>query len=281
VADARSDIFSLGCVLYRLLSGKEAFEAESVPRTLLRVREETPPPPSRWVEGLPAGVDVVVARCMAKAVEERYPDARSLAEDIEDVLEERPPRHAGIPPEPQGAPTLLARGAAPATAPPARAQTRPRARRRGRGLLLGVAGLMVAGAVAALTIPWRGEPLLPLPTLAPAVPPAHLELLVEHPLSEGTVRVWIDGDQVLGEALRGRVSHEVLSLRTYTGSLTRSLAVTPGEHVVRVRVEGGDFGQALRVRGTFESGATRRLEAKVSGLISKKLTLSWASTPQG
>jgi hypothetical protein len=121
--------------------------------------------------------------------------------------------------------------------------------------------------------------VIPLPTLAPIVPPARLELAVEHPLSHGTVRVWIDGDQVLEEELRGRVAHKVLSLKTYKGSLTRTLDVAPGEHVVRVHVEGGDFSDSLRIRGNFESGGTRRLVAKVGGLISKNLSLVWGSTP--
>jgi hypothetical protein len=150
--------------------------------------------------------------------------------------------------------------------------------RRARGLFVGAVSLVVVGFLAALTIPWRGQPVIPLPTLAPVVPPAKLDLALEHPLSHGTLRVWIDGDQVLEEDFRGRVAHRVLSLKTYKGSFTQTLDVPPGEHVVRVHVEGGEFSDSLRIRGTFESGVTRRLVAKVGGLLTKKLSLVWGAT---
>ena len=74
------------------------------------------------------------------------------------------------------------------------------------------------------------------------------------------------------------MAHRVLSLKTYKGSFTRTLDVAPGEHVVRVHIEGGDFSDSLRIRGTFESGVTRRLVAKVGGLLTKKLSLVWGTT---
>ena len=128
-----------------------------------------------------------------------------------------------------------------------------------------------------MTIPWRGQPVIPLPTLAPLIPPAELEFELEHPFERGMVRVWIDGDQVLDEDLRGRVAHKVLSLKTYKGSFNRTLDVAPGEHVVRVHVEGGNFSKSMRIRGTFESRVPRRLVARVGGLLSKKLSLVWGS----
>jgi len=284
VVDARSDLFSLGCVLYQLLSGKKAFEADSIPLILLRIREETAAPPSRRVEGLPPEVDAIVARSMAKSPGERYPDARAFAEDMEDVLAGRSPRHAEVLLEPEGDSTMVSRPApqgvtsAAATRSSAHRAVPPTRERRTLGLFIGAVSLVAAGFLAALTIPWRGQPVIPLPTLAPVVPPAKLELAVEHPLSHGTVRVWIDGDQILEEDLRGRVARQVLSLKTYKGSLTRTLDVAPGEHVVRVHVEGGDFSESLRIRGEFESGGRRRLVAKVGGLLSKKLSLVWGST---
>jgi serine/threonine-protein kinase len=284
VADARSDIFSLGCVLYQLLTGKKAFDAPALPVILLRVREEDPPPPSRSVKGLPPEVDAVVARAMAKSRDERYPDALELAQDLDDILAGRPPRHTEILPQLDAEATLVSR---PATdrppAPPPRAAGRPTGPpeprpRRTLGLFVGALSLVVVGFLAALTIPWRGEPLIPLPTLAPVLPTAHLEIALEHPLRSGTLSVWIDGDQVLEEGFRGRVARKVLSLRTYKGTLTRTIDVSPGEHVVRVQVAGGDFGESLHIRGKFESGATRRLVAKVGGLLEKDLSLVWGTT---
>jgi serine/threonine protein kinase len=81
--DARSDLFSLGAVAYNLLTGHAAFAAESITAIIQRVIEDEPLPPSRFVRDLPKGVDLLIARALAKEPADRYPDGHSLAEDIE------------------------------------------------------------------------------------------------------------------------------------------------------------------------------------------------------
>jgi serine/threonine protein kinase len=106
--DGRSDLFSLGAVTYELLTGQRPFEAENVPRILTRVAYEEPPPPSSLSAGLPTSVDYVLARTLAKQPSDRYATGRLLAEDIEDVLADRPPRHqAGWSPTRSGEGTLV------------------------------------------------------------------------------------------------------------------------------------------------------------------------------
>src|SRR5262249_14475888 len=117
--DARSDLFSLGSVLYEMLTGRRAFAAESVPRILLAVTTSEPAPPSTIVAGLPVDVDRIVARCLAKRSELRYPDGRALARDLGDVLEGRVPLAAPAPEPVAGAATRVsARPAAPPAVPP-------------------------------------------------------------------------------------------------------------------------------------------------------------------
>ncbi len=294
VADARSDVFSLGCVVYQLLTGKKVFDGPSLPVILLRVQQEDPAPPSRGVEGLPPEVDAVVARAMAKCPEERYPDALSFAEDLHDILAGRPPRHTEVLPVLDGESTL-ASAPAPAPAPakpgarssaPVPAEESPRPdtpsppapHRKSLGLFVGALSLVIVGFLAALTIPWRGKPVIPLPTLAPVLPTASLEIVLEHSLERGVLTVWIDGDEMLEESFRGQVAHKVFSLKAYKGILTKTIDVAPGEHVVRVQVTGGDFGESLHIRGEFERGTTRRLAAKVGGLLEKDLSLVWGPT---
>jgi len=91
--DGRSDVFSLGGVLYFMLTGRVAFDGGSIPATLQRVTFEQPPPPSSLVPALPADLDAVVALALAKSPADRYPHAQALAEDLEDVAAGRPPRH--------------------------------------------------------------------------------------------------------------------------------------------------------------------------------------------
>ena len=94
--DARSDIFSLGAVLYELLTGKKAFGGSDLQTILMRVACEEPVPVSRLVAGVPPVVDLVLARALAKSRDERYPNAKAIAEDLEDVLDGRPPRHTRV-----------------------------------------------------------------------------------------------------------------------------------------------------------------------------------------
>jgi serine/threonine-protein kinase len=91
--DGRTDVFSLGSVAYTLLTGRPPFEAPNVPGVMTRVAYQEPKPMSELVRGLPAEVEYVVARAMAKAPPDRYSVARLFAEDIDDVLAGRPPRH--------------------------------------------------------------------------------------------------------------------------------------------------------------------------------------------
>ena len=111
--DARSDLFSLGTIAYAMLTGHSPFAGPSVPAILARVAHRGAPPPSELVPGLPRDVDDVLARAMAKAPEDRYSSGRTMAEDIEDVLGDRPPRHrAGWTPAPTGERTIASSGAA-------------------------------------------------------------------------------------------------------------------------------------------------------------------------
>ena len=91
--DGRSDLFALGAVLYFLLLGRAAFAAENIPTILVRVVRQYPPLPSFLDPGIPAVVDDVVARATAKDPDHRYPDGRSMSEDIEDILAGRVARH--------------------------------------------------------------------------------------------------------------------------------------------------------------------------------------------
>ena len=92
--DGRADVFSLASVAYTLLTGRAAFMAPTIPGIVHRVVYEEPDPPSRFVRGLPADVERVLARALAKDPERRYPTAEAFAEDAEDVLAGQHPRHA-------------------------------------------------------------------------------------------------------------------------------------------------------------------------------------------
>jgi len=265
--DPRSDLFSLGCILHQLLTAQRAFDGPTLPTILMRVMQEDPPPPSRLVPGLPAGVDAVVGRALAKDRDRRYPDGKTMAEDIEDVLAGRTPRHTPVGAAiPEGDRTRVSAGkVVPGSG-------------KGRRIVvtMGAAGLLILGLLGALFIPWRGQlVMLALPALAP--PPAKLEVDFEHNLKGGTLKVWIDDELVIDEPLESRVTQKILSYRIHKGTLSQSLEVGPGEHLVRVQVEGDGFSASRRIHGTFESGEKRRLRVEVGGIIKRDLTLAWGS----
>jgi len=84
-ADNRADIFSLGAILYELLSGQRAFRAESAVETMSAILKEDPPELSSSVENLPAGIEGVVQHCLEKNPEERFQSARDLAFALDSV----------------------------------------------------------------------------------------------------------------------------------------------------------------------------------------------------
>jgi streptogramin lyase len=76
--DARSDIYSLGCVLYHALSGRVPFERDSDVAKIFAHMSEPPPPLTQVRSALPSELDAVVRRAMAKDPDQRYPSAGDL-----------------------------------------------------------------------------------------------------------------------------------------------------------------------------------------------------------
>ncbi|HET8946747.1 MAG TPA: serine/threonine-protein kinase [Candidatus Polarisedimenticolia bacterium] len=80
--DGRADQFSLAVTLYHLLTGERPFVGESLTAISYQVVNVTPPPPSRLNPAVPADVDRILGRGLAKTAAERYPGCRDLAEEF-------------------------------------------------------------------------------------------------------------------------------------------------------------------------------------------------------
>jgi hypothetical protein len=90
VVDHRADVYSLGATLYELLTLKPAFDARDRPEFLRRIFTHDPPALRALNPAVPADLETVVLKAMAKAPEERYASARELAADLRLFLEDRP-----------------------------------------------------------------------------------------------------------------------------------------------------------------------------------------------
>jgi eukaryotic-like serine/threonine-protein kinase len=78
-ADARSDVWALGCILYELLTGYTPFQGETVTELCARVLEETPRAMHRFRDDVPPGLEAVILRCLSKKPEDRFPNILELA----------------------------------------------------------------------------------------------------------------------------------------------------------------------------------------------------------
>jgi hypothetical protein len=133
--DGRSDIYSLGCTLFRLLTGRAPFPGTNGMAAVMMAHLQQPPPRvTDVVPGLPPALDDVIAIAMAKDPAHRYPTASALAQAAADALHNP---HAA----PRFSPPV------PAVAAP------PRKRRAALFGALAAAVLVVAGTVAVLTWP--------------------------------------------------------------------------------------------------------------------------------
>ena len=83
--DHRTDQFALGVMLYEMLTGVRPFDRPSKPETLVAIIRDEVSSPSQLAPGIPADVDRILARCLAKSPRDRYASTRDLARDLRDA----------------------------------------------------------------------------------------------------------------------------------------------------------------------------------------------------
>lgn len=163
--DARSDLYSAGCLLYELLTSRPPFVGDSPVSVAYQHVRETPVAPSKLGEGdalITPGMDAIVLKALAKSPDERYQSAKEMRDDITRLLSGENPT-AVIPPAflepspdavgtqvmPQLQPTpVTAVQPSPVAGAPIPAVVPPKRRRGG---LIALITVLILGAVAALT----------------------------------------------------------------------------------------------------------------------------------
>jgi eukaryotic-like serine/threonine-protein kinase len=178
-ADARSDIYSLGCIFYLMLVGSPAADAPTRDAMLKRRLNELPPHPSRAKHDLPPELDDIVVKMLAVSPADRYQTAAELRAALDQVHLAPDPDAAlttsgatAVPPRPSTDPSKAPTVEVPVPAPlPAWAPAwmgRPTVRRAAR-TALAVAGVALVGGAAvgaALTAAMRRDRVTPTGTIA-------------------------------------------------------------------------------------------------------------------
>jgi hypothetical protein len=227
--DPRSDVFSLGCILYEMLSGRRAFGGASAAETMSAIlREEPPDLPLATPSARELGR--VVAHCLEKTREERFQSARDVVFSLESLASES-----------GGRPPVAAQGTSPA---PAR-------------VAVGVLALLaVAGAAYLLGVRLGASPV-----------PEFRQLTFRRGTVE-SARFSPDGNSVLyGASWEGRPAElyamrlDGLESRGLGLAPARLLATAPGEMAVLLR-DGKDAGTLARL--PLEGGTPREVLEDVS-----------------
>jgi serine/threonine-protein kinase len=160
--DPRSDIYSLGCVLYELVVGRPPFAGDSPVAIAYKHVQESPEPPRQLKPELPAAIEAIVLKCLAKNPVNRYPTAEDLRADLRRFREGNGilAEPVMVPPVDPGATSVVAATSAVAATEEDYAEEGEEEGRRSSGLFL--AGLillliLLAGTLYLLSQQFAGD----------------------------------------------------------------------------------------------------------------------------
>jgi len=257
--DERSDIFSLGAVLYEMLTGVPPFTGRRLHEVALEVVNATPPPPSACTRGVAPAFDVIVDKALAKGADLRYRTARDMAAALRIVA-----NLDGALPSPSSGP-------APQPWP-----------QRSALLYVGFAVLLVAMVV--VTVNWPQSPALQ--TTPTAVDRADSVATIVQDPGHSAASALLEGESTASPA-ESSLQERSVSATTSSARLTlairpwgvvyvngkkrglspplKELVLAPGRYVVEVRNDGFEpYRQSIEVRNGSAAKVAHRFSDAVN-----------------
>ncbi|MGB6404500.1 MAG: serine/threonine-protein kinase [Candidatus Sulfotelmatobacter sp.] len=277
--DGRSDLFSLGVVLYTVLTGYRPFQGNSALTVAFKVVNRDPVPATVLDTELPPGLDYIITRAIAKDPSQRYRRGMEMVLDIQDLQQGREPWSKAKQPDSAGgalpSPSDTGRLSSPG---PLAAAASPRASRPQRGVaqnllatmrnpsLIGallVVGLLVIGLRVApvashpkvlppdaiqTTPPGiadpshlqaNSDPVVGGSRSASRTPAALLEIEVDHKFVDARLSIWVDDLLTYTHPLEGIEKRHLIMFHQVQGHEFHAVQIPPGKHLLKVRVTSG------------------------------------------
>lgn len=240
-ADARSDIFSFGAILYEMLSGKRAFHGESSADTMSAILKEDPPDLAETNRNIAPALDRIVRHCLEKNPAERFQSARDVAFNLDALTEVSTSTRTGL-------------------------KALPEEKRRSRWFAPVLATLLLVGS-------WVGIYFFALHRIAASKPTFH-----EITFRNGTIldaRFAPDGQSIVYSAAWDGRPQEIFSTR-FDSTDSRPIGLPPGQILaissrgeMAISINLSEFNgwetSGILARVPLAGGAPREVVDKVEG----------------
>ena len=290
--DGRSDLFSLGVILYTMLTGHRPFQGNSAATVCYKVANRDPVPASAFDSTFPPDVDYVIARAMAKDPAARYQTGREMALDLHSVLRGQTPRSQGdhtqkgpaiVTPvaestqrQPKGTPTAEETSVRKLLAFVGQTPTK----REGLAALVLLCAIFFAAhyrrspannapppaqAHASASPVVAAQPSPPAPKVMipkPVVLSSTLQLQVQHHLASATLRLWADGRLIYTHALRGEATKHLVVFKKVEGTDKDALKLPAGKHKIKVEVEAEGYDRSNTIQANLSHDQAQVLEVR-------------------
>ncbi len=192
VLDPRTDIFSLGVVMYEMAAGRRPFAGDTAVDTLVSILEKEPPPLDQYAPDVPAELQRIISKALRKDREERYQTSKDLLIDLKSLqeelafaqkLERSKPPHSSVRVGTEAAVTDQIGASAWAGAATAARPVRTKANRGRRAVTVALAAVVLAGLAIGAARLWPRGGSSPVAPALESAPPA--------PAAERAVSYWI------------------------------------------------------------------------------------------